>query len=58
MFAGISLALSPAALAVTVLLVVVWALKSRVEERFLRERYRPYAEYCSRTRYRLVPFVY
>jgi protein-S-isoprenylcysteine O-methyltransferase Ste14 len=57
-FAGISLALSPAALAVTVLLVVLWALKSRVEERFLRERYPPYAEYCSRTRYRLVPFVY
>jgi protein-S-isoprenylcysteine O-methyltransferase Ste14 len=56
--AGISLALSPWALVPTGVLAVVWALKASVEERFLRERYPAYAEYCSRTRYRLVPFVY
>lgn len=56
--AGISLALSPSALAATAALAVVWALKARVEERFLRERYPAYAAYCERTRRRLVPFVY
>jgi protein-S-isoprenylcysteine O-methyltransferase Ste14 len=56
--AGISLALSPWALVPTGVLAVVWALKASVEERFLRERYPAYAEYCSRTRYRLVPYVY
>ncbi len=56
--AGISLALSPWALAVTGVLGVVWALKARVEERFLVARYPAYADYCTRTRYRLVPFVY
>ena len=57
-FAGISLALSPGALAGTAALVVLFALKSRVEERFLVARYPVYDEYCARTRYRLVPFVY
>jgi protein-S-isoprenylcysteine O-methyltransferase Ste14 len=56
--AGISLALSPWALAVTAILAVVWALKARVEERFLAARYPEYAEYCTRTRYRLAPYVY
>ena len=56
--AGISLALSPLALAATGALALVWALKARVEERFLAARYPGYAEYCTRTRYRLVPFVY
>jgi len=37
---------------------VVWALKASVEERFLTDRYPAYSDYCSRTRYRLVPFVY
>ena len=55
---GISLALSPWALAATGALAVVWALKARVEERFLRERYPGYADYCARTRYRLVPYLY
>ena len=55
---GISLALSPLALAASGALAVVWALKASVEERFLRERYPAYGEYCSRTRHRLVPFVY
>jgi protein-S-isoprenylcysteine O-methyltransferase Ste14 len=57
-FAGISLALSPWALAGTAALVVLWALKARVEERFLVARYPAYLEYCTRTRHRLVPFVY
>ncbi len=57
-FAGISLALSPWALVGTAVLAVLWALKARVEERFLVARYPAYAEYCTRTRYRLVPFVY
>ena len=58
LFAGVSLALSPWALAGTGLLAVLWALKSRVEERFLRERYPAYAGYSERTRYRLIPYVY
>ena len=56
--AGIALALSPWALVPTAMLAVVWALKASVEERFLTERYREYADYCRRTRYRLVPYVY
>jgi len=56
--AGIALALSPWALAGTAALALVWALKARVEERFLAARYPGYADYCTRTRYRLVPFVY
>jgi protein-S-isoprenylcysteine O-methyltransferase Ste14 len=56
--AGISLALSPWALVPTAVLAVAWALKARVEERFLRERYPAYDAYSSRTRYRLVPYVY
>ena len=55
---GISLALSPWALVATAVLTVVWALKARVEERYLLARYPAYAEYQLRTRYRLVPFVY
>jgi protein-S-isoprenylcysteine O-methyltransferase Ste14 len=57
-FGGISLALSPAALAVTVVLVIVWALKAEVEEQFLQAASAAYAAYCRRTRYRLIPFVY
>lgn len=56
--AGISLALSPWSLAATGLLVVVWGLKARVEERFLAERYPGYDAYRARTRYRLIPYVY
>ena len=57
-FAGIALALSPWALVGTVALAVLWALKSRVEERLLVEHDAAYEGYRSRTRYRLVPFVY
>ena len=56
--AGISLALSWWALVGTALLAVLFALKLRVEERLLEERYPTYADYRSRTRYRLVPFFY
>ena len=56
--AGIALALSPWALVPTAFLSVVWALKARVEERFLAERYPGYGEYRARTRYRLIPYVY
>jgi protein-S-isoprenylcysteine O-methyltransferase Ste14 len=55
---GISLALSPWALVGTAVLTVTWALKARVEERLLEARYPGYAEYRTRTRYRLCPFVY
>ena len=55
--AGFSLAFSPVALALTVVLLAVWSLKVGVEERFLREL-PGYAAYAERTRYRLVPFVY
>jgi protein-S-isoprenylcysteine O-methyltransferase Ste14 len=57
-FAGYSLALSPAALAFTAALVVLWGLKARVEERFLLAAEPEYAGYRERVRYRLVPFVY
>jgi len=56
--AGMALALSPWALVGTTALAVVWALKARVEERFLAERYPAYADYRRRTRYRLIPYVY
>ena len=56
--AGISFALSPWALVGTAALALVWALKARVEERFLAAHYPAYADYRMRTRYRLVPFVY
>jgi protein-S-isoprenylcysteine O-methyltransferase Ste14 len=57
-FGGIPLALSPLALVGTGLLGITWALKSRVEERFLRARYPAYGAYCERVRYRLVPYIY
>jgi len=57
-FAGLSLALSPLALAPTAALALLWALKLRVEERFLRAAYPEYDAYAERTRYRLLPFVY
>jgi len=57
-FLGYSLYSSVWALAATCALGVVWALKARVEERFLRERYPDYDGYAARVRYRLAPFVY
>lgn len=55
---GASLVSSPLALVPTALLLVVWALKAGVEERFLLEDVPGYAAYVERTRFRLVPFVY
>jgi protein-S-isoprenylcysteine O-methyltransferase Ste14 len=57
-FAGFSLAFSPAALVLTAALLVLWSLKARVEERFLLEDVPGYDGYMARTRYRLLPFVY
>jgi protein-S-isoprenylcysteine O-methyltransferase Ste14 len=56
--AGFSLAFSPAALALTAVLLVIWALKARVEERFLVREVEGYGAYAERVRYRLVPLVY
>lgn len=56
--AGISLALSPWALAATAVLALLWALKASVEERLLTERYPQYPDYCKRTRFRLIPYLY
>lgn len=57
-FSGISLALSPLALAATGLLTVVWAFKAGLEESLLLAGHPRYATYSERTRSRLVPFVY
>jgi len=57
-FTGLSLAFSPWALALTAALGIVWGLKARVEERFLAARFPGYGHYCTRTRFRLVPYVY
>jgi protein-S-isoprenylcysteine O-methyltransferase Ste14 len=56
-FVGFSLWAGPAALALTAVLSVLWALKSRVEERHLTARYPGYAAYCGRVRWRLLPFL-
>jgi protein-S-isoprenylcysteine O-methyltransferase Ste14 len=56
--AGISLALSPWALVATAALAILWALKARVEERFLLARHPTYLDYRRRVRYHLVPFLY
>ena len=45
-------------LALTGVLVVLWALKAGVEERYLVSHYPGYASYAARVRYRLVPGVY
>lgn len=57
-FVGVSLTLSPVALAITGVLAIVWALKAQVEEGFLRAEDSGYAAYCERTPARLIPFVY
>jgi protein-S-isoprenylcysteine O-methyltransferase Ste14 len=57
-FVGYGLAFSPWALVLAIALTVVWGLKAVVEERFLSAHYPSYAAYCSRTRHRLVPFLY
>ena len=57
-FLGYSLYASVPALVATGALGVVWALKARVEEQYLRERFPGYEEYAKRVRFRLVPIVY
>jgi protein-S-isoprenylcysteine O-methyltransferase Ste14 len=57
-FLGLSLALSPFALVPTALLAVLFALKSAVEERFLREAFPAYELYAEQTRWRLAPLLY
>ena len=47
-----------AGLALTAVLAVFFALKAHREEAWLRERLPGYTEYCSRTRHRLLPFLY
>lgn len=46
------------ALAVFALLIPVFILRLLNEEKVLRRELEGYAEYCNRTRYRLVPFVW
>jgi len=48
---------SPAALAMSGVLLVFFRLKSGREEEWLRERYPAYADYATRTR-RMIPFLY
>jgi protein-S-isoprenylcysteine O-methyltransferase Ste14 len=48
-FAGVSLAFSWTALALTGALAVLWFAKTRVEERYLLERFPEYADYRRRT---------
>ncbi|MFO7572255.1 MAG: isoprenylcysteine carboxylmethyltransferase family protein [Gaiellaceae bacterium] len=57
-FAGVSAVFSPLAMLVTAGLVLTWALKSGVEERFLLAAYPAYQGYASRVRYRLIPRLY
>ncbi len=55
---GYSLFTGVPALVLTALLVAVWALKSRVEERWLTSRYPEYAAFRARTPRRFLPFVW
>jgi protein-S-isoprenylcysteine O-methyltransferase Ste14 len=55
---GYSLYASVPALALTVVLAVLWAGKVRVEERLLASVYHEYPAYRERVRWRLIPFVY
>ena len=57
-FLGVALATRPGALAAAAALAVLWDLKSRVEERWLRVRYRDYDDYRARVRRRLLPYLY
>lgn len=57
-FVGYGLLAGPLALALTVVLGVLWVGKTRVEERLLAAVYDDYGAYCRRVRWRIVPFVY
>lgn len=58
LFTGYSLFASIPALALTVVLGILWAGKLRVEERLLADAYNEYPAYRERVRRRLIPFVY
>lgn len=55
---GLALAVSWWLLVPTAALAVTWALKCRVEERMLLERFADYDAYCQRVRWRLCPGLY
>jgi protein-S-isoprenylcysteine O-methyltransferase Ste14 len=57
-FVGYSLFASIPALALTVLLGLLWAGKTRIEERFLAQVYDDYPAYRQRVRRRILPCVY
>ena len=57
-FAGWSLYAGLVALVLTSVLAVLWAGKTAVEERHLRDVYPAYADYATRVRWRLVPGLY
>lgn len=57
-FGGWSLYAGPVALVLTAVLVVLWAGKTAVEERHLRDVHPSYADYAARVRWRLVPGLY
>ena len=57
-FSGYALFSSIPALVGAVVLAVVWAAKSRVEERLLAQVYSGYDAYCDAVRWRIVPLVY
>jgi len=54
---GVSVAGSLWALLPLAVLVVWWLGKASVEERFMRERYPGYQDYCLRVHHRLIPWV-
>jgi protein-S-isoprenylcysteine O-methyltransferase Ste14 len=57
-FVGYGLFSRPLALVLTLVLAVLWALKSSVEEQYLGAHYEGYAAYADEVRWRLVPGVY
>ena len=57
-FVGWSLVAGPVALALTLVLAVLWAGKIAVEERYLRAAHPGYDDYANRVPRRLVPGVY
>ena len=57
-FVGWSLIAGPVALALTLVLAVLWAGKIAVEERYLRAAHPGYDDYANRVPRRLVPGVY
>lgn len=54
---GVCIAGSLWALLPLAILIAWWLGKASVEERFLRERYPGYADYCERVRHRLIPWL-